>query len=246
MKLKGKVAIVTGASRGIGKAISLALAREGVNVVVAARSETEGRLPGTIHKTVEEIHALGGTALAVRTNVMQEEDVNEMIRSTLAEYEHIDILVNNAGINVKSSIVDMSIKRWDLIMGVNLRSTFLCTKAVLPFMMKQKSGSIINLSSILGTRVTEGGGIAYGTTKAAIERFTIGLAREIKEYNIAVNAMCPSYTDTEGFRMLNPDTKRYSLQSPGMWGKYAVLLACQDATGLTGNCFTAEEIDKLY
>ena len=194
MKLKGKVAIVTGASRGIGKAISLALAREGVSVVVAARSETEGHLPGTIHKTVEEIHTFGGSALAARTNVMKEEEVSEMLRRTLEGYGRIDILVNNAGINVRSSIAEMSIKRWDLIMGVNLRSTFLCAKAVLPLMMEQKSGSIINLSSILGTRVIEEA-VAYGTTKAAIERFTIGLAKEVKEYNIAVNALCPSHTD---------------------------------------------------
>ena len=245
MKLKGKVAIVTGASRGIGKAIALALAREGVSVVVAARSETEGLLPGTIHKTVEEIHALGSDAMAIRTNVTQEEEVNEMVQRTLEQYEHIDILVNNAGVNVPGTIAEVSIKRWDIIMGVNLRGTFLCTRAVLPFMMKQKSGSIINLSSILGTRVT-GGGVAYGTTKAAIERFTKGLAKEVKEYNIAVNALCPSYTDTEGLRMLNPNTKRSSFQSPEMWGEYAVFLACQDATGLTGNCFTAEELEKLY
>ena len=89
------------------------------------------------------------------------------------------------------------------------------------------------------------GGVAYGTTKAAIKRFTIGLAKEVKEYNIAVNALCPSYTDTEGFTMLNPDTRRSSLQSPEMWGKYAVCLACQDTAGLTGNCFTAEELEKL-
>ena len=244
MKLRGKVAIVTGASRGIGKAISFALAREGVSVVVAARSETEGHLPGTIHKTVEEIHAFGGNALAVRTNVMQEEDVSEMLRRTLEGYERIDILVNNAGINVLSGIAEMSVKRWDLIMGVNLRSTFLCTKAVLPFMIRQQAGSVISLSSILGSRVISGG-VTYGMTKAAIERFTTGLAQEVGEYNIAVNALCPGYTDTEGLRMLGSDAGRPSLQSPEIWGKYAVFLACQDATSLTGKCLTAEELEKL-
>ena len=244
MKLEGKVAIVTGASRGIGKSIALALSREGASVVVAARSETEGRLPGTIHQTVTEIRALGGNALAVGTNVMQEEEVGDMVRRTIETYGHIDILVNNAGINVPGNITEISIKRWDLVMGVNLKGTFLCTRAVLPFMMRQKAGSVINLSSILGTRVIRGG-VPYGMTKAAIERFTMGLAREVKEYNIAVNALCPSYTDTEGLRMLRLNADCSSLQSPEIWGKYTVFLAYQNANSLTGKCLTAEELEEL-
>ena len=244
MKLDEKVAIVTGASRGIGKAIALALAKEGASVVVAARSETEGRLHGTIYMTVEEIHSFGGNALAIRTNVMQEEEISELVRRTLEQYGRVDILVNNAGINIPGNITEVSAGRWDLIMGVNLRGTFLCTKGVLPIMMDQESGSIINLSSILGTRVISGG-IPYGVTKAAIERFTIGLAREVKDYNIAVNAICPNYTETEGLRMLHPDADYSSWQRPEIWGKYAAFLAGQNATSLTGKCLTAEELEKL-
>ena len=244
MRLEGKVAIVTGASRGIGKSIALALAREGATVVIAARSEIEGRLPGTIHQTVTEIRTFGGSALAVRTDVMREEEVNNMVQRTLETYGHIDILVNNAGIDAPGTIAEISIKRWDLVMGVNLRGTFLCTKAVLPFMIRQKAGSVISLSSILGSRVINGG-VTYGMTKAAIERFTTGLAQEVGEYNIAVNALCPGYTDTEGLRMLGSNAGRSSLQSPELWGKYAVFLACQDATSLTGKCLTAEELEKL-
>ncbi len=244
ISLEGRVAIVTGASRGIGKAIALALGKEGVNVVVAARSEAEGRLPGTIYKTVEEICASGGSALAIKTDVTKEEEISEMVQKTIDHYGHIDVLVNNAGINMPGTLMEVTTKRWDLIMEVNLRGTFLCTKAVLPSMVRQRSGSIINLSSILGTRVIRGR-VPYGVTKAAIERFTMGLAQEVREYNIAVNALCPSYTDTEVFRMLSPDRDMPAKQKPEIWGKYAVFLARQDASSLTGECLTAEELDKL-
>lgn len=245
MKLEGKVAIITGASRGIGKAIALALARAGADVVVAARTEEEkGPLPGTIHKTADEIHTLGRRALAIKTDVTKEEEVEAMVRRTIEEFGGIDVLVNNAGINVPGTILDVSTKRWDLIMAVNLRGTFLCTRAVLPKMMEQRRGSIINLSSILGTRVIEGG-VPYGVTKAAIERFTSGLAEEVKGYNIAVNALCPSYTDTEGIRLWAFDVDRSHWQKPELWGRYAVFLACQDASTLTGRSLTAEELEEL-
>lgn len=245
MKLEGKVAIVTGASRGIGKAIALALAREGADVVAAARTEEEtGPLPGTIHKTADEIRALGRRALAIKTDVTKEEQVAEMVTRTLEEFGRIDILVNNAGINVPDTVIDIPIKRWDLIIAVNLRGTFLCTKAVLPAMVQRRSGSIINLSSILGSREISGS-VAYGVTKAAIERFTYGLAEEVKEYNIAVNALCPSYTDTEGLRFFAPGVDGSKWQKPEMWGRYAVFLARQDAQSLTGRALVAEELEEL-
>ena len=245
MRLEGKVAIVTGASRGIGKAIALALAKEGADVVVAARTETEtGPLPGTIHKTADEIRALGRRALAVKTDVTQEEQVMEMARRTLEEFGRIDILVNNAGITVPGTVIEMPVKRWDLTIAVNLRGTFLCTKAVLPTMVQRRSGSIINLSSILGTRDVSGN-VAYGVTKAAIERFTRGLAEEFRDYNIAVNALCPGYTDTEGLRLWAGDAGRSGWQKPEMWGRYAVFVASQDARSLTGRALYAEDLEQL-
>jgi len=245
MKLGGKVAIVTGASRGIGKAIVIAFAREGADVVVAARTEQEGgRLPGTIHKTADEIHALGRRALAIRTDVTKEKSVEELATRTLQEFGAIDILVNNAGINFPGKVFDIPIKRWDLVIAVNLRGTFLCTKAVLPTMVKRRSGCIINISSVVGTRMISLD-VAYGVTKAAIERFTRGLAEELKEYNIAVNALCPSRTDTEGFGQWMPGVDRSGWQRPEMWGRYAVFLASQDASSLTGKVLSAEELAEL-
>lgn len=245
MKLGGKVAIVTGASRGIGKAIAIAFANEGADVVVAARTEQEGgRLPGTIHKTADEIRALGRRALAMRTDVTKEESVEELATRTLQEFGAIDILVNNAGINFAAKVLDIPIKRWDLVIAVNLRGTFLCTKAVLPTMVKRRSGCIINISSVVGTRMISFD-VAYGVTKAAIERFTRGLAEELKEYNIAVNALCPSLTDTEGFGQWMPGVDRSGWQRPEMWGRYAVFLASQDASSLTGKVLSAEELAEL-
>jgi len=245
MKLENKVAIVTGASRGIGKAIAIALAKEGASVVVAARTEQEGgRLPGTIHKTADEIRALGRRALAVRTDVTKEEEVAELVRKSLQEFGAIDILINNAGIDIPGKVLDIPIKRWDLVMAVNLRGTLLCTKAVLPTMVKRMSGNIINLSSLAGTRIIASD-VLYGVSKAAIERFTLGLAEELKEYNIAVNALCPSFTDTEGFALLMPGVDRSGCQRPEMWGRYAVFLASKDASVLTGRVLSAEELAEL-
>jgi len=246
MTLSRKVAIVTGSSRGIGKAIAIALAKEGADIVVAARTETAHKdLPGTIHETASEIQNLGRCCLALKTDVTKEEEVERMVRHTISEFKRVDILVNNAGISARSSILELSIKRWDLILAVNLRGTFLCTKAVLPYMLDQKRGNIINLSSILGTTLIEGN-TAYGCSKAAIERFTLGLAKELEEYNIAVNALCPSYTVTEGTRFVNPQADMSGWQSPWMWGKYAALVAAQDAKSLTGGLLTEEQLRKRF
>lgn len=245
MRLDGKVAIVTGASRGIGKAIAFAYAAEGATVVIAARTEQEGgRLAGTIHKTVEEIQSKGGKALAVKCDVSKEEEVEAMVKRVISECGHLDILVNNAGITVPGTMLDIQVRHWDLIMNVNLKGTFLCTRAVLPSMVAQKKGNIINLSSILGNRLIAQG-IPYGMTKAAIERFTMGLAREVAKYNIAVNALVPGFTDTEGVRDWLSDKVRATWQKTELWGENAVFFACQDASTMTGKCFTAEEIDAF-
>jgi len=245
MKLEGRVAIVTGASRGIGRGIALELAREGADIVVASRTEEEGGpLPGTIHRTAAEVRDLGRRALAVKTDITKEEEVDAMVSKTLGEFGSIDILVNNAGINAPNTILETSVKRWDLVIAVNLRGTFLCTRAVLTTMVEKKSGSIINVSSLAGTRVPFWD-VAYGVTKAAVERFTIGIAGELREHNIAVNCLCPSATDTEGLSMWMPGADKTGWQTPQQWGRYAVFLAAQDAGGITGRVLSAEELEAL-
>lgn len=250
MKLAGKVAIVTGASRGIGKATALGLAREGAAVVVAARSDAaRGRIPGTIHQTVAEITAAGGRALAVQTNVADEDSVAELVRRTLAEFGRVDIMVNNAAGAFYKPVAETPAPRWDLVVGVNLRGPFLCSKAVLPHMIAQRSGSIVNLSS----RASEHGhgtftGVAYCATKAAVERFTTALAEEVTPHNVAVNAIKPrGAVSTEGMRLQNPDADWSSWDQPDdFMVKAIVFLAAQDATGVTGGVFVDDDLCRRY
>lgn len=247
VKLADKVAIVTGSSRGIGKAIAIELARAGAKVVVTARTEVEeeGQLPGTIYKTAEEIQGFGGEAIAIRTDITKEEDVTALVAAVNNHYGTVNILVNNAGITTPESFVDLTVKRWDLLMAVNLRGAFLCTKAVLPKMIEQRSGSIVNISSVAGNVLIKGS-IPYGVTKAALERFTLGLAKEMRKYNIAVNALCPALTVTEGVKFFLPDVDTSSWQTSQMWGKYAVLVAARDAENLTGRILDEATLRDIF
>jgi len=193
LKLKGKVAVVTGGSRGLGRAIALGLAKEGAHIVVAARTEVEYKqLSGTIYETVNEIRAFEQNALAVRCDVTDEQSVNQLIQVTVDQFGVIDVLVNNARVAFYRPILDTPLKRWELVIKLNLIGTFLCSKAVLPQMIKPKSGSIINISSLAaderdeGTVPTE---VAYAVSKAALDRFTLEMATEVGKYNIAVNAV---------------------------------------------------------
>jgi citronellol/citronellal dehydrogenase len=238
--MHGKVAIVTGASRGIGKAIALGLAREGAKVVVAARSETapDERLPGTIHETVAEIEKLGGEALAVRCDVTDEASVAAMVETTLAKFGRIDVLINNAAIDFPFPAREMPLKRWDIVMKVNVTGPFLCAKAVLPAMSAQGGGSIVNITSNAGAERgsgTVGYSAVYGVSKAALDRFTWALAAEEGKHNIAVNAVKPwGVVSTEGMRMWVPEEDRVGWKLPASMVACALFLARQDASGVTG------------
>lgn len=255
-KLRGKVAIVTGASRGLGRDIAVGLAGYGVMVVAAARTETEKEgLQGTVHKTVEQVQAAGGKGLAVSTDVTSEESVSQLIEKTLDFFGRIDILVNNAGVAFYTPTVDMSLKWWDLTMRVNLYGTFLCTRAVLPQMIKQKSGSIINISTH-GSRtvdpvsIVEGpakGLTAYETAKGGVEHFTTALAAEVSAHNIAVNCVKPAHAvATEGMKYWFPDRDWSKWASSEAIVKAVVFLAGQDTSGTNGQVITAEELAELH
>jgi NAD(P)-dependent dehydrogenase (short-subunit alcohol dehydrogenase family) len=247
MKLKGKVAIVTGGSRGLGKEIAIGLAKEGVKIIIAARTEETGKgLQGTIHQTAEAIKASGSEALAVRCNVTDEESVNYLVEKTLSQFGQIDVLVNNAGVAFYSSILDMPAKRWDLVMKVNLLGPFLCSKAVLPHMIEKNRGSIINISSLAADERDEGTvptGVAYAASKAGLDRFTLGLATEVGRYNIAVNTVKPhNVVNTEGMRLWMPGADHSKWQSADMMVKAVTLFASQDSKGITGTIATDREI----
>jgi len=250
-KLDGKVAIVTGASRGIGKAVAIGFAKEGARVAIAARTEEQLKsgLPGTIYETVDEIKAIGGNALPIKTNILEEGEVQAMVQKVLNEWGKIDILVNNAAVAAPGPFAETTTRRWNLVIGVNLLGTFLCTKAVLPTMMKLRSGSIINTSSgAADGRVRSVTGVAYGTAKAAIEHFTCELAAELGRYNIAVNCYKPAQgVASEGFVFnLPPDYDKSRLIGPEKMVKAAIFLAQQDARGVTGCVARDEELIQWH
>jgi len=245
-KLEGQVAIVTGASRGIGKAIALALASAGAAVTVAARTiEESAPLKGTILKTAEEIKAQGGRALPIQSNVADEASVENMVQKTLDVMGRIDILVNNAGTNIPRYLKDLTLKQWDLVMKVTLRSVIVSSKAVMPSMIAQRYGHIINMSSMAAITFNDPmTGLAYDVSKAGINRFTWGLAEELKESNIAVNALMPQNTTSEGWVMLNPDVDKSDWQTPELWGKIATFVATRDPATFTGRIFTTDDIEQ--
>jgi len=244
--LKEKVAIVTGASRGLGKAMAIHLARAGAAVAVAARTVGSGQspLPGTIHETVREIEREGGRSISVPCDVTQEANVEHLVSYVVKQFGQVDILINNAGVTAPESFINLSTKKWDLVLNVNLRGTFLCTKAVLPHMVKRNRGHIINLSSVLAKTIKYS--IPYGTSKAAIERFTLGLSREMKKHNVAVNALCPDFTVTEAVTAFLRDVDTTGWQVSDMWGKYAALVAAQEAGRLTGRILDEAALLEIF
>jgi citronellol/citronellal dehydrogenase len=189
--LRGRVALVTGASRGIGKALAIRLAREGADVVVAAKSEQSSeRLPGSIHETVDEIRALGRRAIAVPTDVRDEEAVRRMIQRAIDEFGRLDILVNNAGAIWLQPILNTPPKRFDLVMGVNVRAAYMACHYALPHMVKQKWGHVLNMCPRLSTSPSPGK-VAYMISKLGMAYVALGLAAEHAADNIAGNTLWP-------------------------------------------------------
>ena len=188
---KDKVAVVSGSARGAGRVIALQLAAAGAKVVVADRSDKEFMLPGTIYSVAEEIKNAGGTAFPFKVDLRNEEEIIALRDATLKEYGTVDVLVNNAGITFASHVWDLPTERWDQVMGVNPRGTFLMCKHFLPTMMEKRGGAILNISSIAG-RGPAGGMPVYGASKAAIDYFTLSLADDVREYNIAANCLAPT------------------------------------------------------
>ena len=189
--LTGRVAIVTGAGRGIGKAIALGLADAGADVVVAARTASD------IEATAGEITAKGRKALAVPTDVRQSDQVDNLVDKAVAQFGTIDILVNNAGGYFVASTTELSEGGWDAIIRENLKSVFLCSKAAAKVMMGQKKGNITNVASVVGFRAYCSNA-AYGAAKAGIINFTKTLAVDLAPYNIRVNAIAPGFIATPG------------------------------------------------
>ena len=189
--LGGRVALVTGASRGIGKALALRLAREGADVVVAAKSEqSTERLPGSVHQTADEIRALGRRAIGVPTDVREDDAIRRMIERAIEEFGRLDILINNAGAIWLQPVLQTPAKRFDLVMGVNVRAAYLACYYALPHMVKQKWGHVLNMCPRLSVKPSPGK-VAYMISKLGMAYVALGIAAEHAADNIAGNTLWP-------------------------------------------------------
>jgi citronellol/citronellal dehydrogenase len=216
--LHGRVAIITGASRGIGRALALGLAQAGSQVVIAAKSTTPtAQLPGSIYTVAQEVEALGGQALPVQVDVRDAGQIDGLIARTLERFGRIDVLVNNAGALYWQSVLDTPAKRFDLVLAVNARAAFLCSRAVLPTMIAQRWGHIINLSPPLDLELVPGR-VAYAISKLGMTLLTHGLAEEVRPHNVAVNSLWP-VTIIESQASIN-----WGLGTPAQWRKPAILV----------------------
>ncbi|HZK37309.1 MAG TPA: 3-oxoacyl-[acyl-carrier-protein] reductase [Clostridia bacterium] len=236
MNLKGKTVLITGGSRGIGRAIALAFAEEGTNVIINYTSDEENA-----KDVIKEIEKFGVKGLAVRANISKAEEVNSMFDKIKEDFDMIDILINNAGITRDSLFIGMKEKDWDEVIEVNLKGMFLCTKAVIRKMLRQKYGRIVNISSVVGV-IGNPGQANYCASKAGVIGLTKSLAREVASRNITVNAIAPGFIKTDMTDALPGDIKESVMGTIPM-GRYgnpedianiAVFLSSGKAGYITG------------
>lgn len=234
--LKGKSALVTGASRGIGRTIALELAKQGANVAVNyAGSEAKAK------EVVEEIKSLGVEAFPIQADVSNEDSVKRMVKETISEFGSLDILVNNAGITRDNLLMRMKEAEFDEVININLKGVFLCTKAVTRQMMKQRSGRIINVASIVGVAGNPGQA-NYVAAKAGVIGLTKTTAKELASRNILVNAVAPGFISTDMTDALTEEQKQAMLDmiplarfgKPEDVAKVVRFLASDDADYITG------------
>ena len=260
-KLDGRTAIVTGASRGLGEEIACLFAQQGARVVCAARTLNEGDhrlLSGSLSGTVAKIEAAGGQATAVAVDISKEEDCQRLVKTAQDTFGVVDILVNNAALTYYNLIAEFNAKHWTRAFAVNVHAPFMLAKLVLPGMIERRQGSIVNISS--GSAIGPGrahfkdarpvaGGTMYGATKAALERFTQGLAQEVAAQGIAVTALSPSQTvATPGtvYHKLMKALDDPSGEPPAYMARAALLLASEPAAKVNGRVTYSQQILGEY
>jgi len=259
--LTGRIAMVTGASRGLGKDIAISLAREGAFTIVTARTEndSDSKIPGSLAKTVELMKAAGGDGVAMRCDVAREEDIESVIAKIIDSYGKLDILVNNAGIQTPGDILSMQPRHFDLSYRINIRGPYMLCRTALPHMINIGKGHIVNISSGASIGPGEGpykefgqsggGGTTYGTSKAALERFSQGLAAEMYSNNISVTTLSPRRPEwTEGghyFRTLvaNGDPSYSGWRMSGeLMGDAVVSICNKNPQEFTGKILYDEDV----
>mgnify|MGYP000873568869 FL=1 len=236
MSLKDKIALVTGGTRGIGREIAVTLAKEGANVAITYTSNEEKAF-----MVLEEIKTNGVNAIAVKANVVNNDEVLNMVKTVEEELGTIDILVNNAGITKDNLLIRMSEEDWDSVLDVNLKGVFLCTKAVARTMMKKRYGKIINISSIVGLSGNIGQG-NYSASKAGVIGFTKSMAKELASRGVRVNAIAPGFIETDMTNILKEEIKNEMIKSiplnsfgkPKDIANLVVFLASEESDYITG------------
>jgi NAD(P)-dependent dehydrogenase (short-subunit alcohol dehydrogenase family) len=259
-KLDGRVAIVTGSSRGIGSEIARLFAAEGGKVICAARTLREGDHPleGSLEKTVGDIRLGGGEATSVAVNISIPEECEKLLQETREIYGPVDVLVNNAALTYYAQVKDFPLNRWMRSWAVNFQAPFLLSQLALQDMVPRQSGSIINISSAAARGPGRGpypdasannGGTCYGAEKAALERFTQGLAMEVYQYGISVTSVSPSQVvPTPGtvFHKLVSGLDDPRGEPPGLMAKAALLLATEPLDVVTGRVAYSQQILKEF
>ena len=241
-KFDNKVALVTGAGRGIGAAIAKGLAKEGAFVIVNYSGNDEAA-----NETVKEIENAGGSAATYKCGVQDSEAVKKMTEYIIEKYKKIDILVNNAGITRDGLMLRMSDEDFDSVIAVNLKGTFNCTKSVSRYMLKQRSGKIINISSVVGI-CGNAGQVNYSASKAGIIGLTKSAAKEFASRGITVNAVAPGYVDTDMTKVLSDEVKNEIMKAipAGRMGKVqdisntVLFLASEEAEYITGQVISVD------
>ncbi len=243
--LAAKTLMITGASRGIGKAIALRAARDGANIAVAARTDREHPiLPGTIYSAVEEINDAGGWGLAVKLDVRDEGSVERAVEETVRHFGGIDILVNNASAIMLSGTRDLRMRRYDLMFGTNVRGTYMMSRACLPHLEEADNPHVLNLAPPLNMDpVWFKDHVAYTMAKYGMSMCVLGMAEEFGEEGIAFNALWPrTVIETAALNMLDGMVKPENCRTPEIMADAAHAIFCQDARLCTGKFFLDEDV----
>ncbi|HET6438130.1 MAG TPA: NAD(P)-dependent oxidoreductase [Anaeromyxobacter sp.] len=243
--LEGKTVFITGASRGIGRAIGLACARQGARVVVAAKTAVpHPKLPGTIFDAAEEMERAGGRALAVECDVRSDEQIAAAVSRAVAAFGGIDVLVNNASAIFLGGLAQTPMKRWDLMLGVNARATFACSQACLPHLERSLNPHILTLAPPLSLEPRwYGSHLAYTISKFGMSMCVLGLAEELRERGIAVNALWPrTVIATAALNLLGGDETARHGRRPEVVADAAVSILRRPARSCTGNFFVDEDV----
>ena len=243
MNLNDRVAVVTGSAQGIGREIVLKLAEVGADVVVNdIEAATE-----PLANVVQEIEALGRKSLAVTADVTSATDVNRLMETAVNEFGKIDILVNNAGVTRDNLLMKMTDEEWDTVLNIDLKSAFLCTRAVIRYMLRQRSGRIISIASVVGM-IGNAGQANYASAKAGIIGFTKSIAKEVGSRSITVNAIAPGYIQTKMTEQLSDEQRQEmlkhiplaSLGTPQDVAEAVAFLASDEARYITGHVLNVD------